>query len=111
MPRLIRIFTIAFFVLMLSACANFQVGHDFDVGMFATKIQPGVTTEADVRSWLGEPDGTGISMEPDGTRYDQWNYFYGETNMSDTSKTKIKILQVKFDKNGKVRSYNWSSSK
>jgi hypothetical protein len=27
------------------------------------------------------------------------------------SKAKVKILQIKFDKDGKVLSYNWSASK
>lgn len=111
MSRIIRLSAIAFFALLLTACANFQVGHDFDVGMFATKIQPGVTTEADVRAWLGDPSGTGISMEADGKRYDQWNYYYAEGNVSNMNKTKMKILQVKFGKDGKVYSYNWSASK
>lgn len=111
MPRSIRLLAIAFFALLLTACANFQAGHDFDISMFVAKIQPGVTTEAQVRAWLGEPTGTGISLEVDGTRYDQWNYYYAEGNPSDMSTAKVKILQVKFDKSGKVRSYNWSTSK
>ncbi len=109
--RYLRLFAILLFVSLLAACTTFQVGHDFDVGIFATKIQPGVTTQADVRSWLGDPSGVGVSVESDGQHLDQWNYYYAEGDMSNMAKTKMKILQVKFDKQGKVRSYNWSNSK
>lgn len=111
MPRFLRATAVLLLVSMLAACGTFQVGHDFDVGIFATKIQPGVTTEAQVRSWLGEPSGVGVAVEADGTQYDQWNYYYAEGQMQNMNNTKMKILQVKFDKQGRVRSYNWSASK
>ncbi len=111
MSSSLRIAAILCFTLLLSACGTFQVGHDFDVGIFATKIEVGTTTQAQVKSWLGEPAGVGISVEPDGERLDQWNYYYAEGQMQDMSTAKMKLLQVKFDKQGKVRSYNWSTSK
>ncbi len=111
MSKSLRITAILCFTLLLSACGTFQVGHDFDVGMFAAKIEQGTTTQAQVRSWLGEPAGVGISVEPDGERLDEWDYYYAQGQMQDMSTAKMKILQVKFDKQGKVRSYNWSTSK
>ena len=111
MPRLLRLSIILLFASLLGACTTFQVGHDFDVGAFATRIQAGQTTQADVRGWLGEPSGVGVSVESDGERLDQWTYYYAEGNMSKMSETRMKILQVKFDKQGKVRSYNWSNSR
>ncbi len=111
MPRYLRTAAILLFISALAACSTFQVGHDFDVGIFATKIEPGVTTQALVRSWLGEPSSVGVSVEAGGERLDQWDYYYAQGDMSDMSKTKTKILQVKFDKQGKARSYNWSTSK
>lgn len=111
MSRIPRITAVLMLVSSLAACGTFQVGHDFDVGIFATKIQPGITTEAQVRSWLGEPSGVGVAVEADGSKYDQWNYYYAEGQMQNMNKTKMKILQVKFDKHHRVSSYNWSASK
>lgn len=111
MTRSLRIPAILFSVFLLSACGTFQVGHDFDVGVFAAKIEQGVTTQAQVKSWLGEPAGQGVSLEVDGERLDQWSYYFAEGQMQDMSTAKMKLLQVKFDKQGKVRSYNWSASK
>ncbi len=107
----LRITAVLCLVLLLSACGTFQVGRDFDVGVFAAKIEQGVTTQAQVKSWLGEPAGVGISVEPGGERLDEWDYYYAQGQMQDMSTAKLKILQIKFDKQGKVRSYNWSTSK
>lgn len=98
-------------VLLLSACGTARIGRDFDVGVFAAKIEQGVTTQSTVRSWLGEPNSVGVSLDSGGERFDEWAYYYAEGVMSDLNKTKVKILQIKFDKQGKVRSYNWSASK
>jgi outer membrane protein assembly factor BamE (lipoprotein component of BamABCDE complex) len=111
MSRFLRTAVTLLFVSALAACGTFQLGRDFDVGVFAAQIKPGVTTEAQVHSWLGEPAGVGISVEPGGERMDQWNYYYAEGQMQDMSKTKMKILQIKFDKQGRVSTYNWSASK
>jgi len=111
MTHPLRISAILFSFFLLSACGTFQAGRDFDVGVFAAKIEQGTTTQAQVRSWLGEPAGVGVSVEPDGERLDQWNYYYAEGQMQDMSTAKMKLLQIKFDKQGKVRSYNWSASK
>lgn len=96
---------------LLSACAAVKVGRDFDVGVFAAKIEQGVTTQNMVRSWLGEPSGVGVSLASDGERFDEWSYYFAEGEMADMSSAKVKILQIKFDKQGKVRAYNWSASR
>jgi outer membrane protein assembly factor BamE (lipoprotein component of BamABCDE complex) len=98
-------------VLLLGACGSIKVGRDFDVGVFAAKLEQGVTTQVQVRSWLGEPTSAGISLSSDGERLDEWDYYYAEGQMSDMSSAKLKILQIKFDKEGLVRSYNWSASR
>ena len=98
-------------LLLISACANVKLGKDFDVGIFAAKIEQGVTTQATVRNWLGEPTSVGVSLAADGERFDEWAYYFAEGMIADMSTAKIKLLQVKFDKQGKVRSYNWSASK
>ncbi|MFA6903250.1 MAG: hypothetical protein WC236_09220 [Gallionellaceae bacterium] len=99
------------FVILLSACAPVKVGRDFDVGVFAAKIEHGVTTQGNVRTWLGEPASVGVSMATDGQRFDEWSYYFAEVRLNDMDTARLKVLQIKFDKEGKVRAYNWSASK
>ena len=106
-----RIAVVFLSILLLSACGSVKMGRDFDVGVFAAKIEQGVTTQNQVRSWLGEPTSVGVSLATDGERFDEWAYYFAEGELSDMSKAKVKILQIKFDKLGIVRSYNWSASK
>jgi outer membrane protein assembly factor BamE (lipoprotein component of BamABCDE complex) len=98
-------------VFLLSACGTVKMGRDFDVGVFAAKLEQGVTTQSQVRSWLGEPTSVGVSLATDGEHFDEWDYYYAEGDLTDMSNAKVKILQIKFDKQGKVRSYNWSASR
>lgn len=111
MINLSRITIIFLSILLLSACGSVKLGRDFDVGVFAAKLEQGVTTQDQVRSLLGEPTSMGVSLATDGERFDEWDYYYAEGEMADMSTAKVKILQVKFDKQGKVRSYNWSASR
>ena len=106
-----RFTVILLVVSLLSACGTARIGRDFDVGVFAAKLEQGVTTQSTVRSWLGEPTSVGVSLDTGGERFDEWAYYYAEGEMADLSKAKVKILQIKFDKQGKVRSYNWSASR
>jgi len=111
MINLSRITVIFLSVILLSACGSVKVGRDFDVGVFAAKLEQGVTTQVQVRSWLGEPTSVGVSLAADGERFDEWDYYYAEGELADMSTAKVKILQIKFDKQGKVRSYSWSASR
>jgi outer membrane protein assembly factor BamE (lipoprotein component of BamABCDE complex) len=111
MIYLSRFTVILFAVFLLSACATVKMGRDFDVGVFTAKFEQGATTQSQVRAWLGEPASVGISMASDGKRYDEWDYYYAEGELPDMSKAKVKILQIKFDKQGKVSSYNWTASR
>jgi outer membrane protein assembly factor BamE (lipoprotein component of BamABCDE complex) len=106
-----RISVILLSIFLLSACGSVKLGRDFDVGVFAAKIEQGVTTQSTVRSWLGEPTSVGVSLATDGERFDEWAYYFAEGEMADMNSAKVKILQIKFDKQGKVRGYNWSASK
>jgi outer membrane protein assembly factor BamE (lipoprotein component of BamABCDE complex) len=106
-----RIAIVFLSILLLSACGTVKLGRDFDVGVFTTKIEQGATTQAQVKSWLGEPTSVGVSVAADTEPTDEWSYYFAEGELSDMSKAKIKILQIKFNKEGKVRSYNWSASK
>jgi hypothetical protein len=94
--------------LVLSACGTIQVGRDFDLASFNGRVQRGVTTQAEVRSWLGAPESTGLSVETSGERYEQWNYFHGSGALQEPGAGKLKLLQIKFDAQGVVRGYNWS---
>src|SRR5512146_663400 len=98
------------FAFALSACGSFQVGGNFDLAAFQSKVRRGETTQAEVQRILGAPDGTGVSVETGGERYSQWTYYYGSGNLSDTSNTRVKMLQIKFDASGVVRAYNWTAN-
>ena len=111
MANISRIAAILLFIFLFSACSSIRMGRDFDVGMFAARIEHGVTTQSQVRSWLGEPTIAGASLDTSGERFDEWVYYFAEGTMADMSATKVKTLQIKFDKQGKVRGYNWSASR
>jgi len=92
----------------LSACATVQLGRQFDLDAFASKVERGVTTQAQVRQWLGAPKGTGTVVNTNGETYQEWTYFYGYGKMGNMSHAEMKILQIKFDQQGVVRGYNYS---
>jgi outer membrane protein assembly factor BamE (lipoprotein component of BamABCDE complex) len=96
--------------LLLSACGTFQIGGNFDLAAFQSKVRRGETTQAQVQRMLGAPDGTGTSVETGGQTYTQWTYYYGSGNLSGPAKTRVKLLQIKFDHSGVVRAYNWTAN-
>lgn len=97
---------------LLASCSTtaFHVGSNFDPGLFASQVVQGKTTKEDVRTWLGAPTGTGVRVDTDGTRYEEWTYYVAEGELSELSATRVKTLQIKFDSQGVVRGYAWSSS-
>jgi hypothetical protein len=97
--------------LLLSACATARVGRDFDLSAFDSRVQQGVTTQAEVRAWLGMPTGIGTSVDTSGQRYEEWTFYYGEGRFPDMTDARLKILQIKFDQRGVVRAYNWSGER
>ena len=111
MKNLSRMTVLLLAVALLGACSTVKVGRDFDVNMFAAKVEQGVTTQSTVRSWFGEPTSIGVSLATDNERFDEWSYYFAEGEMGEMSNAKIKILQIKFDKQGRVRAYNWSASR
>ena len=98
-------------VFLLAACSTVQIGEGFDLRAFESKVQRGATTQAQVRGWLGAPTGTGVHVDTGGERYDEWTYYYGEGRLPNMVNAEFKILQIKFDKSGTVRGYNWSGGK
>ena len=97
-------------VFLLAACGTVQVGRNFDLRAFETRIERGASTQNEVREWLGAPTGTGINVDTGGEHFDEWTYYFASGKLSDMSGAKVKILQIKFDKQGIVRGYNWSTS-
>ena len=96
---------------MLSACGTVQMGRDFDVESFDKITSMADMSKAQVRELLGPPKGIGVAMEKGGERLVEWVYFYGTGQLPSMSDTTIKTLQIRFEKNGMIRSYNWSYSK
>lgn len=95
--------------MLLAACGTIQVGNDFDLNRFESRVQRGVTTKAQVRAWLGNPGSTGVAVESSGQRLQKWTYYYGSGDVAGTKKAKLKYLEVQFDRDDKVIAYNWSS--
>lgn len=98
-------------VLLLSACATVQVGREFDLSAFQARVQRGVTTRDEVRTWLGAPTGVGTAVETSGDRYEEWTYYRGAGELPDMKDAQMKMLQIKFDQGGIVRAYSWTSDR
>ena len=96
--------------IVLGGCATgwFHVGNDFDVDAFAGHAERGVTTRDQVRAWLGAPTSTGVDVDTNGQRYDEWTYYFAEGRMTSLSDTKLKTLQIKFDSKGIVQGWELS---
>lgn len=100
-----------FSLLTLLACSTIQIGKDFKLQNFSSNAQLGKTSKEHVLEWLGKPMSTGVAQKEDGERLDEWGYFYGSGQLPNMENTKLKTLQIRFDKEGIIRSYNWTGSK
>jgi len=100
-----------FLTLLLTGCSSIQVGREFDVQLFDSMVKTKETTKAQIVSWLGAPKSTGVSLDKDGEKSEEWMYFHGTGALSKMENAKLKILQIRFNTNGVVNSYNWSNSK
>lgn len=106
----LRVVAVSAFAFLISACSTVQVGQNFDLHGFEVKVERGVSTQTQVRNWLGAPTGVGINVDTGGERFDEWTYYFASGKVSGMSDAKVKMLQIKFDKQGVVRGYNWSNS-
>jgi len=100
----------ALFIFAMAGCSSVKIGSAFDLQSFEKNVQRGVTTSAQVQTWLGPPQNRGVAVETSGEKFEQWMYYYGEGQLPSLSGSKWKNLEVKFDSNGIVRAYNWSSN-
>ncbi len=110
MFSILRTASIPIIALLLVACSTVQVGRDFDVRSVEMKIERGITTQSQVRAWLGAPTGSGVNVDTGGERFDEWTYYFASGKLPGMSNAKVKTLQIKFDQQGIVRGYNWSTS-
>lgn len=104
------IFTL-FSVMTLISCSTIRVGQDFDIQVFSLHAELGKTKKEQVFKWIGKPQSTGISQKADGERLEEWNYFFATGQLPGMKDTKLKMLQIRFDKKGVLRSYNWTGEK
>jgi len=110
MTQTLRLMVIVLATVLLSACNTVKIGRDFDLTAFTARIERGVTTQADVRGWLGDPESTGVNIGTDGQRYEEWTYFFAIGRLTDTGNAQLKQLLIKFGSDGKVRGYNYSNT-
>ncbi len=94
-------------LLLLGGCASFQLGSDFNLTHFASKIEHGVTTKAEIKQWLGEPQSTGMVVNREGEKLQRWLYYFSQGKLSSMQNTRMKTLEVQFDHNGIVQAYDW----
>jgi len=94
--------------MALVACGTVQVGRDFDISAFEANVRRGETMQTQVRNWLGTPASTGIAVDVRGERNEEWTYYFGRGRVPGMADVKFKMLQVRFDTQGRVISYSWS---
>ncbi|MFA9462192.1 hypothetical protein [Thiohalorhabdus methylotrophus] len=94
--------------MLAAGCAQVDVGKDFDLQAFEERVEVGETERTDVRQWLGEPVSTGQVVRPDGTRVEEWTYYYGTGTLPGLSDAQLKMLEIQYRKNGVVDSYKWT---
>ena len=108
MPGNFRPFAYALAAALIAGCSTLKVGRDFDYNAFASRVELGTTTAAQVMDWVGAPAGKGVEVGTDRTRLDVWNYYYGTGRIPSGSDTSFKLLQVKLNQEGKVAAYVWT---
>lgn len=98
--RRVRLHVLAI-ALVVSACAGLQVGREFP-SPDAAQIKVNVTDKAVLVATFGEPYQVGIESG------DQtWRWFYAQRGPSGTI---TKDFSVRFNANGTVKSYSFTSN-
>lgn len=96
--------------LMLNACAV-KFGTDFNPKSFQDWVKRGQTSRSEVIKYLGPPTSQGVVVLGDGTVLKRILYYYGNGQLNEMEKATFKMLEIRFDSNDKVYSFNYSSSK
>jgi hypothetical protein len=101
--------------MLLSACGSMRVeaGAPFDPGKLESVLNPGTSTQIDVKNALGEPYGRGGAYLPfhDSPRT-TWTYFYerGNVDLSKGEMNDERVYLFVFFANDKFDSYMWFTS-
>jgi outer membrane protein assembly factor BamE (lipoprotein component of BamABCDE complex) len=110
MGSILRLASAWMMAIVLCGCSTgwFHVGSDFDLNAFTSRVERGVTTRDQVRTWLGAPPSTGVNVDTNGQRFEAWTYYFVEGRMASLSDTTLKTLQIKFDSKGLVQGWELS---
>ena len=106
-----RRFFVLFALLGVSACTTVQFGRDFDPRQFEARVERGVSTRDQVRQWMGAPVSRGAGQNDQGERFEEWSYYYGHGSITNMQDANLKILQIRFDPQGRVTSYSWTGER
>jgi len=98
-------------VALAAGWSSISVGSAFDLESFEKNVQRGVTTRDQVQAWLGAPPSRGVAVEIDGEKFERWTYFHASGSLPSLSGSNFTSLEIKFDSNGVVRAYSWSSNR
>ena len=110
MTRLFTLFCLfSVLVMTTTACTTVRMGKDFDPRSFEQWVARGETTQNEVKQRLGAPTSTGGVVESDGRYYVRWNYYYGQGKIYKLGDADFKLLEIRFNSEKKVVSYNWSA--
>jgi hypothetical protein len=93
---------------LIVGCTTMKLGRNFDYNAFASRVEIGASTAPQVMEWLGPPIGEGVEVGVDGGRLNVWSYYFASGKVPSGTDTSFKLLQVKFNTQGKVAAYVWS---
>jgi len=111
MISFLRVLVCGLCVALAAGCSTVSVGSAFDLESFEKNVQRGVTTRDQVQAWLGAPPSRGVAVEINGEKFERWTYFHASGQLPSLSGSNFTSLEIKFDSNGVVRAYSWSSNR
>ena len=79
---------IVLLISTLAACSAVHVGQDFDLRAFEARIERGVSTQSQVRAWLGAPAGAGVNVDTGGERFAEWTSYSAPGRLPDMAAQK-----------------------
>lgn len=94
-------------LLFIVGCATVNMGRDFDLSQIDTKIQIGKSTQAEISALVGPPLSRGVEHRQ-GKVLQEWVWYSGSGKLPSMQHARLKLLQVRFNSDGVVESYNWS---